>query len=204
MKVTINDVLAAGGEIFGLPIKRVWADSSLHVGFVMSSIDDDDDVEVAFESDTGESTPKNFEIIADGIRILDIDGKLWRVTGHVGLLGTDATIEPLIPDKPAEPEEPAQLKPKICATCKHCEQFAYTGPCADCDVRGARKNWEPKPPDEPDSDAKTCRTCKHESKFNSDYPCRGCMHIMADMWEPKPKVCDTCGQELPKGDVECK
>jgi hypothetical protein len=60
--------------------------------------------------------PEALEVYADGIRVLEIGGKLYRVTGHslcagycVAEDGTryprcDANLEPLIPEKPAEPE----------------------------------------------------------------------------------------------------
>ena len=131
-QVTIKDVLDAGGEIFGLPVLMVGSSKSSNKGICASSdIDDEGEVCIeipsSVESDVDYALPSEFEVYADGIRVLEIDGRLYRVTGHK-LSGIHysgdchinasppeptyiirAVYEPIIPDKPK-------------TTCKTCGQ----------------------------------------------------------------------------------
>lgn len=123
MKVTIQDVLDAGGKIRGLPVKYSNGDKGLVVSF---RLDEDGDVWVSMPSNNkiGANTdiykPYALTVLADGIRVLEIDGELYRVTGHIGV---DAPtnlfnannehradcilqVEPLIPEKKVEPNTP--------------------------------------------------------------------------------------------------
>ena len=114
-RVTIQDVLDAGGEIFGLPCKM----REHKAGYCFTNSKEADrngDFLHVYESrgclwDSDTISLREFplfEVYADGIRILDIDGRLWRVTGHSKGAYKTAQLELLIPAPP---------KPKYCDQC---------------------------------------------------------------------------------------
>jgi predicted RNA-binding protein len=140
MKVTVQDVLDAGGEIFGLPVKF------FDIKGVVIAYERERGVCVRNDAQIGQDeffSASALEVYADGIRVLDIYGTLYRVTGHkpYGRLNSGrrhflVDIEPLIPDKPAEPER------KTCKTCKHCNKFNIEPPCCEC-THMAADMWQP-------------------------------------------------------------
>jgi len=112
-------VLDADGEIFGLPVSFkltpgiVTANPDLQCSLVWFRYG-------GLESEATLCSPSDLEVYADGIRVLEIDGRLYRVTGHRldessyirekdnGVVNSRTIAEPLIPDKP---------KPKYCDKC---------------------------------------------------------------------------------------
>lgn len=115
MSVTIQDVLDANGDIFGLPVVV-----NGEIGFCSHSKPDAAG-DVGFELKRAAMSsfkwlePDNIKVRADGIRVLEIDGRLYRVTGHViksrgfdivklktSYYASDVFYEPLAPDKPSE------------------------------------------------------------------------------------------------------
>lgn len=109
-KVTVQDVLDGGGELeIGDPVMAPNGHRMYLVGMNEGGIDGKYWCRSVEEDDRFK--PDELTFYADGIRILDIDGRLYRVTGHTGgqpgfpYSPRFATIEPLIPDKP---------KPGVC------------------------------------------------------------------------------------------
>jgi len=134
-KVTIQEVLGAGGDIFGLPVKlppiRLTIEN-LEGVCIDTAANKDGEVSVMVLHNDGTSGEKirqadAIEVHPDGIRILEIDGKLYRVTGHLEDHYTDyknmghqepllvAKFEPLIPEKPAVDTSLADLQNEAAA-----------------------------------------------------------------------------------------
>lgn len=142
MRVTIADVLDAGGEIFGLPVIHSTLNVTGYVfarrrndGCWMRSSADHDHEALGYANSM-------LVIRADGIRVIEENDRLWRVLKVSAMVGTDLrnntrgflTLKPLIPDKP---------KPKRkCETCKHGHVSPLDYPCRDCFHTHADK-WEP-------------------------------------------------------------
>lgn len=140
MKVTIQDVLKAGDEIFGLPCRH----SECGEGFCESPRTMDGEVRFSFKKEVCASggdyhwiNAADLTIRADGVRVLDINGRLYRVTGHAvydegyvykgtkhsAVIGGTALVEPLIPDKPKQPDK--------------CDDCAHEFEAKRCDKCGA-------------------------------------------------------------------
>lgn len=110
MEVAVEDVIRAGGDIRGLPAKDKQGREGLivfvtdHDGFTTWCV-------AGIEGRKGDVwTGSEFKVYADGIRILDIGSRLYRVTGHKDYgparFAKGAILEPLIPDKPEPKVEP--------------------------------------------------------------------------------------------------